>query len=346
LNTIWTNADNIAVAGRKYLVLKYLNVIFPNSMAQYKHDRFFKFYIQSLYRSKGNTIKNIQIHNDEDLEIDLMFLGDFEKEGWKEQNLGLFDRLMQVHPTIIVEHYSSYLEEADINKSITRKNLYWTSKLKELNELAKTEGKLTNTKRLSNEAIEQIENQNPFTWILTVNCSEKLLKLCNATADLDLGAGVYRLAGLLRMGIVVIERLPPTSENLWLKMLGNGESARKAFRELEQLSTPARTVKNDIMAACWKYCVYLKDLGVESLTTEESEFMKTMEELDALYDAEMNRARLEGEARGKLEGKLEGEERQKQTIALNLLRKNIPLEIISEATGLTIEQIQNLRSNN
>jgi hypothetical protein len=39
-------------------------------MAQYKHDRFFKFYIQSLYRSKGNTLKNIQIHNDEDLEID------------------------------------------------------------------------------------------------------------------------------------------------------------------------------------------------------------------------------------------------------------------------------------
>jgi hypothetical protein len=211
-----------------------------------------------------------------------------------------------------------------------------------VNELAKTEGKLTDTKRLSNEAIEQIENQNPFTWILTVNCSEKLLKLCQAQADLDLGAGVYRLAGLLRMGIVVIERLPPTSENLWLKMLGNRESARNAFRELEQLSTPARTGKNDIMAACWKYCVYLKDLGVESLTTEENEFMKTMEELDALYDAEMNRARLEGEARGKLEG----EERQKQTITLKMLRKNLPLETIAEFTGLTIEQIQKLRSNN
>jgi hypothetical protein len=59
-------------------------------MAQYKHDRFFKFYIQSLYRSKGNTLKNIQIHNDEDLEIDLMFIGDLEKQGWNEQDLGLF----------------------------------------------------------------------------------------------------------------------------------------------------------------------------------------------------------------------------------------------------------------
>lgn len=59
-------------------------------MAQYKHDRFFKFYIQSLYRSKGSTLKNIQIHNDEDLEIDLMFIGDLAKQGWLEQDLGLF----------------------------------------------------------------------------------------------------------------------------------------------------------------------------------------------------------------------------------------------------------------
>jgi hypothetical protein len=55
-------------------------------------SRFFKFYIKSLYRSKGDTIKNVQIHNDEDLEIDLMFIGDLAKQGWKEQDFGLFDR--------------------------------------------------------------------------------------------------------------------------------------------------------------------------------------------------------------------------------------------------------------
>ncbi|WP_373538663.1 hypothetical protein [Chamaesiphon sp.] len=63
-----------------------LNLVIKN------HDRFFKFYIQSLYRSKSNTLKNMQIHNDEDLEIDPMFIGDLGKQGWKEQDLGLFDR--------------------------------------------------------------------------------------------------------------------------------------------------------------------------------------------------------------------------------------------------------------
>jgi hypothetical protein len=176
-------------------------------MAQYKHDRFFKFYIQSLYKTKGDTQQNIQVRNDEDLEIDLMFIGEPGKEGWQQEDLGLFDRLMKLHPTIIVEHYSSYLEETDLNKSITRKNLYWEPKKKELTDIAKIEQKLTSSKRLSREAVEQIDSQNPFTWILTVNCSDKILSLCDAKPDPELGVGVYRLMGLLRMGIVIIDYL-------------------------------------------------------------------------------------------------------------------------------------------
>ncbi|WP_295615446.1 hypothetical protein [Chamaesiphon sp. GL140_3_metabinner_50] len=69
--------------------------------------------------------------------------------------------------------------------------------------------------------------------------------------------------------------------------------------------------------------------------------MNTMAQIDALYEAKINKAKLEGE----LQGEAKGEERQKQSIALNLLRKNIPLETIAEATGLTLEQLQQLRSN-
>jgi hypothetical protein len=76
-------------------------------MAQYKHDRFFKFYIQSLYKTKGETLQNIKVRNDEDLEIDLMFMVEQENAGWQQENLGLFDKLMQEHPTLIIEHHSS-----------------------------------------------------------------------------------------------------------------------------------------------------------------------------------------------------------------------------------------------
>ena len=173
---------------------------------------------------------------------------------------------------------------------------------------------------------------------------KKLLKLCNAHPDLKLGVGVYRLAGLLRMGIVVISRLADDAETMWLKMLGDKESARKAFEAIEQLS-PDRREKNDIISACIKYCVYLRDLPTDSLTTEEQDFMKTMAQIDALYEAEINKAKLEGQLEGQALGEARGEERQKQSIALRMLGKNIQLETIVEVTGLSLDRIQQLQSS-
>jgi hypothetical protein len=186
-----------------------------------------------------------------------------------------------------------YLEETDINKSITRKNLYWEPKYQELVEIAKAKGELTSSNRLSKEVKQQIQNQNPFTWILTVHCGDKLLKSCEAKPDLGLGVGVYRLPPILRMGIVIIDRLPDNDEGMWLKMLGDRETARKAFESIEQLSSDRRE-KNDTIRASLKYCVYLRELPTESLTEEEREFMRTMAQIDAWYDAELTKATLKG----------------------------------------------------
>ena len=56
--------------------------------------------------------------------------------------------------------------------------------------------------------------------------------------------------------------------------------------------------------------------------------MRTMEQVDAWYEAEI------------AEAEQKGQERKQQEIAANLLRKNIPLETISEATGLTISELE------
>jgi predicted transposase/invertase (TIGR01784 family) len=135
---------------------------------------------------------------------------------------------------------------------------------------------------------------------------------------------------------VVISKVADAPETMWLKMLGDRESAKVAFGAIRR--SPDRREKNDIITACIKYCVYLKDLPTDSLTTEDQDFMKTMAQIDAWYEAEINKAKLEGEARGEARG----EQRQKQAIALNMLHKNIPIEIISEVTGLTLEQLQEL----
>jgi predicted Rossmann fold nucleotide-binding protein DprA/Smf involved in DNA uptake len=61
---------------------------------------------------------------------------------------------------------------------------------------------------------------------------------------------------------------------------------------------------------------------------EEQDFMRTMEQVDAWLEAEI----------------VEAQERKQQEIALNLLRKNIPLEVIAEATGVSIERLQSLQA--
>jgi antitoxin component of RelBE/YafQ-DinJ toxin-antitoxin module len=304
-------------------------------MAQYKHDRFFKFYVQALYKTKGETRKNIQVRNDEDLEIDCMFVAQSDKWGWQQEDLGLLDRLMKKHPTIIVEHYSGYLNQKNLHVSITRKNLYWEPKEAELIEAARVELQLKKSAPLPPDAKAQIETLNPFTWVLAVNCGDKLLNLCEAKPLTEYGTGVYELSKFLRMGIVVIDRLPDGEDTLWLKMLGDKDSARRAFGEIERLS-PQRREKNDIIRTSLKYCVYLRGLPVESLTQEEQEFMRTMEEVDAWFDAEI--------AQAEQKAKQKAEQSKQQEIALKMLRKNMSLETIAELTGLSIEQLQILRS--
>lgn len=48
----------------------------------------------------------------------------------------------------------------------------------------------------------------------------------------------------------------------------------------------------------------------------------------------------------KEEGKTEGKMEEKQAIALNLLKQNLTIEVIAQATGLTIEQVQQLQAEN
>ena len=50
------------------------------------------------------------------------------------------------------------------------------------------------------------------------------------------------------------------------------------------------------------------------------------------------------ETKGKAEGKAEGRTEEKTEIALNLLRQNLPLEVISSATGLSHDELTELKA--
>ena len=81
---------------------------------------------------------------------------------------------------------------------------------------------------------------------------------------------------------------------------------------------------------------------------EELERLSENDEFRVLYDAEkmrrkeINSARLDGYDDGYDVGKAEGLEEGKKTIAKNFLKKGVSLEIVSESTGLSIEELENL----
>ena len=99
------------------------------------------------------------------------------------------------------------------------------------------------------------------------------------------------------MGVVVIRELPDTPETLWLRGLGKDKILTNAFANISKLPETKRE-RNDIVEVCIKHFKYLAEKSETSLSEQEDNFMKTMQEIDIIYRAEMSRAREEGQQKG------------------------------------------------
>jgi hypothetical protein len=250
-------------------------------MAQYQDDDFSKAYTTALYRTKGIVKTNVQVKSDENLEIDLLFIANLTNPAWESEDLGLFDRLMTVHPTIAVEHYSGYLRPDHFFRCASRRDFYVTREKQE----AKKRGE-----RLP-------EEQKPFTWMIATACSETILQLFGAVPQQALGPGIYQITPGWRIGLVVVRELPKTPDTLWLRGLGKDKILSEAFTGIRSLPETKRE-RNDIVEVCIKHFKYLVEKAATDLSEEEGNFMKTMQEIDILYQAEMGRVRQEGRQEG------------------------------------------------
>ena len=246
-------------------------------MSQYQNDDFSKAYTTALYQTKGEVQTNVRVKSDETLEIDLLFVGNPQSKAWTTEDLGVFDQMMRVHPTIVIEHYSGYLNADHIIRCITRMDLYVSGEKKE----AKKRGE-----RFSN-------TQRPFTWMLATGCSLAILRSFGAILDSEMGAGIYRLVSGLRMGVVVIRELLEPPETLWLRGLGKDKTLTHAFSNISKLPETKRE-RNDIVEVCIKHFKYLAEKSGTGLSEQEENFMKTMQEIDTIYRAEKYQAKLSG----------------------------------------------------
>ena len=51
----------------------------------------------------------------------------------------------------------------------------------------------------------------------------------------------------------------------------------------------------------------------------------------------------EGKAEGKAEGLAEGETKERNQIAINMMRSNVSIDLVAQFTGLTLKQVQKLQ---
>ncbi len=281
-------------------------------MSQYQNDDFSKAYTTALYQTKGEVQTNVRVKSDESLEIDLIFVGNPQSKAWATEDLGVFDQMMLVHPTIVVEHYSGYLNADHIARCSTRMDLYISGEKKE----AKKRGDCFS------------DTQRPFTWMLATGCSEAILRSFGATLDSGMGAGIYRLVSGLRMGVVVIRELPEIPETLWLRGLGKDKILTNAFANISKLPETKRE-RNDIVEVCIKHFKYLAEKSGTSLSEQEENFMKTMQEIDTIYRAEKHQAKLSGACE----------------LVLHLLHRrlsNVSIDLDQRVKSLSLENLKTL----
>jgi hypothetical protein len=170
----------------------------------------------------------------------------------------------------------------------------------------------------------------PTLWLLTPTLSDNILTSLGAMLDIERGEGVYLLPSAQKIAIVVIHRLPKTPETLWFRLLGKEGVQARAIEEVARLPQghPYRQNTLELLGN-------LK-VTLEARTDIAPEDRDLIMQLSPLYLEQIQTAKLEGEQQGK--------QQQQQEIAVKLLRKNIPLEVISETTGVSIKQLQALRS--
>jgi Domain of unknown function (DUF4351) len=297
------------------------------------HDKFIKLLLPTVLKDLFDSQDSVPVQSAEALVIDVLCKALPRDESVAvDPLLGLLGRLMSVHPTIIVEHYSGYLDLDDIDSCVLRSGIYW-----EMNK-AQSDGsaKIRVTK---DSAVNRtpLHADRPFTWILATRCGSNSLRRWAASPAVEFGDGVYWLGppGLC-MGVVEIESLPVSFDTVLLRMMGRDATAREAFDAVFRLDS-CLALRDDIIEVAIKHCVYLQQFQSDLLTEEALSFMVYIQDVEQAYEEWVMARRAEG----KLEGKIEGEV---ALVVKQLTRKvgGLSPDLVARVNLLSLERVEDL----
>ncbi len=283
-------------------------------MPKFKHDEFAKSYLEELLGSIGKAVPNRQIKS-ETRAADLWFeLSSRAKT--RRHELGLLGDLLTRNA--LIEVFRNPASAAEIRSC--------QGKLFDLEAAL-----LRKTKRRKNPLS---EDKLPYLWLIMPTASEEIR---NGFGAMPMSTpGVYEFPVLQRTGLIVVHQLPKTEETLWLRILGREGNQRQAIEEFTQQPTESG-LRARIEEVLTDYRAKLEDSG-EKLTQEDEELIMN---LSAAYMKRQQEWLEVGEERGIRQGI----DRKGREVAIKALRKGLAVEVVMDITGLSFEEIEQLREN-
>jgi hypothetical protein len=284
-------------------------------MTRFIHDQFAKDYLETLLEPFGN-VKSPRRVSAEAQQIDVWFEPTRDHLAGLNE-LGCLGR-MAATPSIF-EPFRNPVTADEIGDCL----LKWL--------LVKGECKRQARRNGISFSLEKV----PKLWILTPTASSALLSGVNAVSDPNELPGFYTLGASWKTTIIAIHQLPRRQETLWLRVLGRDRIQTEAIDELETLSAdnPFRQQALELLYTLRKNLEWNQEL--------EPEDQELIMRLAPLYQQEREQLKKEAEQRGEERGMAMA----KREVAQNLLSKGMSIEEIAELTGLSAEQVTEIRNS-
>lgn len=163
-----------------------------------------------------------------------------------------------------------------------------------------------------------LEEELPQLWIITPSASDDLLSKFGGIPREGWLNGIYFLPSGLKTAIIAINKLPRTSETLWLRILGKGMIQQQAVDEVIGFSTedPRRSVILKLLAT-WK-------ISIEASSVLEEEDRELIMKLSQAYleweEETVRRGIEEGMQQGMQRGMQQGMQQGERQVVANLLK--------------------------
>jgi hypothetical protein len=247
--------------------------MFPR-MTKKPHDSFSKQYLKGMLEPFAQAVEiSFELPPGESQQVDVWFVPQSRQP---VAELGMLGRMV-VSPSLL-EVFRNPIGEDDLFGCIEK--------------LCKVRGELK--REAKREKRKVLADDLPYLWLIVPTASAKTLAGCHAEPRSDWPDGFFCWGETLRIGFVLIHRLPVVPETLFLRLLGRDAVQRQAVEELVQW--PEQPLKNFIFDKITKYQIMLK--SSRTLSKEDQEIMVNIE---PIYEAWVHEKRQEGREEGREE---------------------------------------------